>query len=180
MRIHVFGASGSGTSTLGQHLSQRLQIPYFDSDDYYWKKTNPPFTVKNPIPERHRLMLSDMKGLDNWILSGAMDSWSDPFVTLFTLVVFLYVPAEVRIARLKKREFERHGERVHPGGDMHQGHLDFMEWAHQYDQGFMAGRNLKRHEEWMAKLSCPLLKLNGQQSTEELANEVLDYLKEKS
>ena len=175
MKIHIFGASGSGTSTLGRHLSEKLHVRYFDSDDYYWKKTNPPFTDKNPIPERHRLMLSDMKDLDRWILSGAMDSWSDPFLPYFTLVVFLYVPSDVRIARLKKREFERHGARVMPGGDMHQAHVDFMEWANQYDQGFLAGRNLKRHEEWMTKLTCPLLRLDGLLSIQELAKQVLSH-----
>lgn len=178
MKVHIFGASGSGTSTLGRYLSEKLQVRHFDSDDYYWKKTNPPFTEKNPIPERHRLMLSDMDSLDRWILSGAMDSWSDPFVPLFNLVVFLSAPSDVRMARLKKREFERHGSRILPGGDMHQAHLDFMEWANQYDQGFMAGRNLKRHEEWMGKLSCPILRLDGQQSTEKLASQALQHLEE--
>ncbi len=61
---------------------------------------------------------------------------------------------------------------------MHQAHLDFMEWANQYDQGFMAGRNLKRHEEWMGKLSCPILRLDALQSTEKLASQVLQHLKE--
>jgi len=175
MRVHIFGASGSGTTTLGRVLSERLKARHFDSDDYYWKKTNPPFTDKNTIPERQSLMLSDMGDLDGWVLSGALDSWSDPFVPLFDLVVFLYAPSDVRIERLKKREIERHGSRILPGGDMHQAHLDFLEWANQYDQGFMAGRNLIRHEEWMGKLPCPILKLDGLQSTENLASQVLQH-----
>ncbi|MCM2280803.1 MAG: hypothetical protein NDI61_03040 [Bdellovibrionaceae bacterium] len=75
MRIHIFGASGSGTSTLGRFLSEKLQVHHFDSDDYYWKKTNPPFTDSYPIPERQRLMLQDMEGVDSWVLSGSLDSW---------------------------------------------------------------------------------------------------------
>ncbi len=178
MRIHIFGASGAGTSTLGTHLSEKLRVPLFDSDNYYWKKTDPPFVEKNPIPERHRLMLADMKGLDAWVLSGAMDSWSEPFVPLFDLVTFLYVPAEVRIDRLKKRELQRHGNRILPEGDMHQAHLDFIEWARQYDEGFLAGRNIKRHEEWMKSLRCPVLKIEGDVTLENSISLVLQRIGE--
>lgn len=173
MRIHIFGASGAGTSTLGRSLSEKLQVPLFDSDDYYWKKTDPPFTTKNSISERQRLMLADMVGLDGWVLSGSMDSWSEPFVPLFNLVVFLAVPADVRVARIKHREIERHGSRILPGGDMHQGHLDFIEWAKQYERGYMVGRSRQRHEDWMKTLTCPILRLDGEQSTDALAERVL-------
>ena len=38
-RIHVFGASGSGTTTLGKRLSQYLNYSFFDSDNYFWLPT---------------------------------------------------------------------------------------------------------------------------------------------
>lgn len=176
-RIHIFGASGSGTTTLAMHLSQKLNVCHFDADNYYWKKTNPPFAEKNPIPERHRLLLADMNGLESWVLSGAMDSWSEPFLPLFDLVVFLYVPAEIRIERLKKREQERYGSRILPGGDMHQAHLEFIEWAAQYDQGVMSGRSKKRHEDWLARLSCPVLRIEGEISPDSALNLVLGRIK---
>ena len=34
-RIHLFGASGSGTTTLGVALAERLAIAHFDSDNFY-------------------------------------------------------------------------------------------------------------------------------------------------
>jgi adenylate kinase family enzyme len=33
-RIHILGAYGSGTTTLGRALAARLQYLYFDMDDY--------------------------------------------------------------------------------------------------------------------------------------------------
>ncbi|MBX3034901.1 MAG: AAA family ATPase [Bdellovibrionaceae bacterium] len=176
-RIHIFGASGSGTTTLGKQLSQKLNARHFDSNDYYWKKTNPPFIEKNPIPERHRLLLEDMGGLEGLVLSGSMHSWSDPFLPLFDLVVFLYVPAEVRIERLRRRERERYGSRILPGGDMHQAHLEFIEWARQYDQGEMSGRSKKLHEEWMARLSCPILRIENEIAIESAVKLVLERTK---
>lgn len=38
-RIYIFGAAGSGVTTLGKELSSSLSIPTFDIDDYYWQKT---------------------------------------------------------------------------------------------------------------------------------------------
>lgn len=34
MRIHVFGASGAGCTTLGRSLAERLGLAAIDADDY--------------------------------------------------------------------------------------------------------------------------------------------------
>lgn len=34
--IHILGASGVGTSTLGAALSKRLPHTHLDTDNYYW------------------------------------------------------------------------------------------------------------------------------------------------
>lgn len=34
--IHILGASGVGTSTLGVALSKHLPHTHLDTDDYYW------------------------------------------------------------------------------------------------------------------------------------------------
>jgi adenylate kinase family enzyme len=36
MRILITGASGCGTTTLGRALADKLRLPFFDVDDYYW------------------------------------------------------------------------------------------------------------------------------------------------
>ena len=42
MKILIFGVSGSGATTLGRELGKLIQYVHLDSDDYYWKKTEPP------------------------------------------------------------------------------------------------------------------------------------------
>ena len=177
MKVHIFGASGSGVTTLGKNLSQHLDVPLFDADDYYWKKTNPPYTIKNSIAERQELLLKDISTQNKWIISGSLDSWSDPFVPLFDAVVFLFVPTEVRLQRLKTRELERFGSRVSTGGDMHQQHQDFLDWAAQYDSGIKTGRSLPRHEIWMKSLRCPIVRLNGELSEKQILQRSMDELR---
>lgn len=39
-RIHILGASGVGTSTLGKALADKLNYCHLDTDDYYWLPQN--------------------------------------------------------------------------------------------------------------------------------------------
>ncbi|MDD7305364.1 MAG: shikimate kinase [Peptoniphilaceae bacterium] len=54
--IHIFGASGSGTSTLGRYISEELGCFFMDIDDYFWEVTNPPYTKKRNISTRIKLI----------------------------------------------------------------------------------------------------------------------------
>ena len=37
-RIHVIGASGSGKSVLAKQVAERLSIPFFATDSWFWKE----------------------------------------------------------------------------------------------------------------------------------------------
>ena len=158
-RIHIFGASGSGTTTIARAVSENLGYNHFDTDKFYWYPTEQPFTKSRPIEERLRLMNADLTSHDNWVLSGSLDGWGNPLVPLFDLVVFVYVPQDVRMERLKKRESERYGKDVLPGGSRYEATKEFIDWAAGYDSGLLTGRSLPRHEKWMAGLECDMLKI---------------------
>ncbi len=175
-RIHILGASGSGVSTLGESIGRRLDISVFDCDSYYWEKTNPPFLKATPIPDRQKTLLTDLTSHESWVCTGSMDSWSEPFESLFTHIVFLYVPSEVRVSRLRAREKKLWGARISEGGDMHVEHEKFMAWAAQYDEGLKNGRSLPRHEAWLAKQRAPILHIEGELGFEEALNRVLNFI----
>lgn len=42
-RIHILGASGSGTTTLAERLSQEFGYTHLDTDNFFWVKTDPAF-----------------------------------------------------------------------------------------------------------------------------------------
>jgi adenylate kinase family enzyme len=44
-RVHVLGASGSGTTTLARALANHWSVPHADADDYFWVPTDPPGTA---------------------------------------------------------------------------------------------------------------------------------------
>ena len=116
-RLHIFGASGSGTSSLGRAMAENLALTFFDADDYYWEKTNVPYTVKVAPEIRVKTLLADMAEARAWVLSGSVVSWGDVLIPLFTAAVFLTAPTEVRLERLRRRERQRYGSRIDKGGD---------------------------------------------------------------
>jgi adenylate kinase family enzyme len=166
-RIHILGASGSGTTTLGRALAARLQDPHFDTDNYFWLPTDPPFTHQRERIERQQFLMNDLTAHDAWVLSGSLCGWGDVAIPLFELVVFLWISPDRRMARLHRREHERFGERIMPGGDMYEQSQAFLAWAASYDDGDLDARSRRLHEEWLGTLPCPIVCCEGEYTIEE-------------
>ncbi len=172
-KIHILGASGAGTTTLGSSLSKVLAHTHLDSDDYFWTTK---FTKQRDVPERRMLLEKDLSLYENWILSGAVCGWGDHFKHYFDLVIFLSIPQDIRLERLKQREFERYGNEIVAGGSKYDQSKTFLEWASLYDSAGMDVRSKALHEHWMAELSCPVLKIEGDYTINERVDLVLDYI----
>ncbi|MBQ0943585.1 hypothetical protein KAK07_09575 [Ideonella sp. 4Y16] len=154
MRVHITGASGSGTSTLGAALAAERSMRHLDADGYYWLPTTPPFQTKRDPADRLALLRRDLLSGGDVVLSGSIVGWGAELEDAFDLIVFLYLPAALRVQRLRQREIE------------HLGQADeaFLRWAAQYDEGPPEGRSLARHQAWLAQRACPVLRLQADES----------------
>jgi adenylate kinase family enzyme len=176
-RIHILGASGSGTTTLGKALAQTLDYRHFDTDDYFWLSTDPPFQHERDRAERQALLDADLGRHEGWVLSGSLCGWGDVFIPSFDLVVFLWVPQEIRLARLRERERARYGdEAIAPGGPLYEESNQFLTWAAAYDDGVPEMRSWKLHEEWLRGIPCPVLRHMGAEPTETQHGEIIKTL----
>jgi adenylate kinase family enzyme len=175
VRIHILGASGAGTTTLGRALAQACAVPFYDSDDFYWLPGDPPYTDKRPVPERKRLLRLQLEQSERWVLSGSLVNWSDEVEHLFTHIVFLSLPQEIRLQRLKAREVERHGHRVRPGGDMYGQSQDFLAYAALYESGRMDVRSRALHMHWLQRQTCPILELDTREPVELLVEKTKQW-----
>jgi adenylate kinase family enzyme len=174
-RVHIVGASGSGTTTLGLALASRLEIPHLDTDDYYWLPSDPPYREPRPREERIALLEPRLLATDSWVLSGSLVGWGDALIPYFDLVVFVSAPQQVRIARLREREVERYGpDAIGPGGRLHEHHREFIDWATAYDDGGLDMRSRARHEEWLARIRCQVLRLDGTRAVTENTQAIVD------
>ena len=174
--IHIYGASGSGTSTLGRYISDKLGYLFMDVDDYFWEPTDPPYTVKRSFDKRIELMKKDIAKSDKIVISGSLVDWGDELIPLFTTVIRLETETSTRIERLRKREKEHFGARIEIGGDMYENHRVFLEWAASYDDGGLDMRSKAKHDEWKKLLLCKQILLNGSDSLEYNFNIIKEYL----
>ena len=176
-RIHIMGASGSGVTTLGRALADRLALPHHDSDDYFWLPTVPPYQTQRPRQDRLRLMAEVFLPRADWVLSGSVVGWGDDLIVYFDLVVFVQTSREVRLQRLRAREAAHFGrDAVAPGGWRHDETESFVEWASHYEDGTREGRSLAKHEAWLATLPCPVLRVDGARPVSDLVVNVVTAL----
>lgn len=173
-RIHILGASGSGTTTLAKAISEKFGYRHLDTDNYFWHPTEEPFTQTRSVEERIHLLGPDLQKHDRWVLSGSLCGWGDVFIPYFDMVLFMWIPEELRIKRLEEREWQRYGEDIAVGGKRHESYLTFMQWASMYDHAGLEVRSRALHEEWLATLPCPVVRLEGDLSMEDK----LDHVKE--
>lgn len=159
--LHIYGASGSGTSTIGRFISNKLGYFFMDTDHYFWEPADPPYTRKRAISDRIALMRKDIAEYGRVVISGSLVDWGDELIPLFTLAVRVNTDTAIRIERLRRREREHFGNRLDPGGDMYETHRKFIDWAASYDSGGPDTRSRSKHDEWQKQLQCPLILLDG-------------------
>jgi len=177
MKILIFGASGSGTTTLGTEIEKRTSFMHLDVDNYYWQKTDPPFQEKIALTERNTMLKADFEKHENVIISGSMVSWGKQWETSFDLAIFIRLNNNERMERLKKRETERYGEKLLTDKKTQRNSKDFLEWARQYEDPNFDGRSFKVHNDWIELLDCKTLRINGEMSLKNKTEKVISQIK---
>ncbi len=157
MNILITGASGSGTTTLGNYVADKLGWNAVDTDDYFWLPTDPPYTDRRDPSQRQTLFINELATAPDNVVSGSLYGWGDEIENGFDAIAFLYLPAEIRLQRLERREIERYGA-ANP---------EFLSWAASYDHNPTDGRSLEKHNRWLAQRSCPILRLEGDLTVEQ-------------
>ncbi len=175
-RIHVLGASGSGTTTLGEALATYLALHHADTDAFFWMPTDPPYTTRRPPEDRLALLLRQLPTTGHWVLSGSALKWATPLEPFYDLIVFLQLDPAVRMERLRQREFRRYGARVMSGGDMVAASAEFLAWADAYDTAGPEQRSLVAHEAWLTGQTAPVLRLDSSPPVQDLVAAVLSVL----
>ena len=172
-RLFITGASGSGTTTLGRAVANHWAVPHADADDYFWQPTSPPYMENRAPAERISLMAEVFLPRSAWVLSGSIMGWDEHLIEKFDAVVFLTLDSQERMSRLRARERVRLRELAKSGEVDKTAHEEFMSWARGYDDPTFAGRNRGRHEQWLEKLSCPVLRLDSSLPVDQLAHAVV-------
>lgn len=176
MIIHTVGASGSGTSTTGKALAEKLGIPCYDGDDYFWEEgTEVPYSVRRDEEERDNMLLRDMAKQPDCVVAGSMPTWSSKITSQFDFIVFLELPLSVRMARLRDREEQRYGESLRTDPATAAKSEEFLIWAESLSYPHStSSRAHDYHLRWLKSCCVPVLKL-GDMTVEERVDEIIRF-----
>ena len=161
MKVLIFGASGVGTSTLASEIERFTDFKHLDLDDFYWKKTEPPYELKVPLAERNMNLKTAFYGCDNVVLSGSISTWGAEWSQAFDLAIFMYMEPAKRLERLRKREEGRYGSELLKSSSLQEKMEAFLLWASKYDLENFEGRSISMHRSYCAALECPVIELDG-------------------
>ena len=174
--IMIIGPSGSGKTTLGRFVAAQLGYPYFDVDDYIWRKdTKEPYTVMYSREEKISRLSNDILPYEYFVMAGSMSSFHYAFDDKFEMMVFLYVEPDIRVQRVHNRALEHFGGRILEGGDLCENHMRFLESNRRYEKD--GSPNLHGQRKWMDEMSCLKLELDGTNSLENNANIIIEKWK---
>jgi peptide/nickel transport system permease protein len=107
---------GSGTTTLGAALATRLGCARLDTTISSGSRRSQGFWRSGRSRSASRCWRARWMRQRAGCLSGSLCGWGDVFIPRFELVVFIYIPPEVRMARLAQREGRPLRRRRHRAG----------------------------------------------------------------
>jgi cytidylate kinase len=101
--IIVFGANGSGKSTLARELARVLSYKHMDVEDYYFEKSEVPYSISRTKVDVIKLMLEDIKDHGSFVLSSVTGEFGVEIEAFYEFAVYLSAPLEIRLDRVKCR-----------------------------------------------------------------------------
>lgn len=171
--IAIMGLNGSGKSTLAHALAKRIDYYEMDVEDYYFPEQKSsrrraleneelietehlgelPFSSSRLKSEVQEAIMQDIERYSKFIISGVTMSWNDEVLSKLDVAFMVKAPLEIRLRRIQYREEKRFGNRVLPGGDMHEQQIEF--------QNVVQNRDERMVEDSAKRLKCPIIVLDG-------------------
>lgn len=159
-KIIVCGLNGSGKTTLGKELARKLGYPFRDIEDYFFLPGNTEYNHKamRTKEEVTKLLLADMNRYENLVFAAVKGNYGEEIASLFTCAVMIYVPKEIRVDRVKKRSYEKFGDRMLPGGDMYEREKAFFDMVESRSEDMVA--------KWLEPVKILIIRVDGTQPVE--------------
>ncbi|MGN1118032.1 MAG: AAA family ATPase [Acutalibacteraceae bacterium] len=171
MGILICGLNGAGKSTLGKALADEIQYRFIDIEDLYFYKTNPEYDY-----DTHR-SIYDVIGLlnelidsnKNFVFTAVRGDYGEKLTSNLEYVILLEAPKKVRLERLKKRTFDRFGDRIIPGGDLYERENAFLIKVKNRPENYVT--------DWLKNINCPVIRADGTKTVEYNVKYITSFIK---
>ena len=154
-RLIVCGLNGSGKSTLGRALAAALGCPFLDVETYWFGEPAGGYNYARPRTreEVEALLTRDLRENPSCVLAAVTADYGAEAEALLDRAIFLHVPREIRMQRIRDRSFRKFGARMLPGGDLHASEERFFAMCASREEAYVTA--------WLQKVGLPVIHLDG-------------------
>ena len=169
-KIIICGGNGAGKSTLGKALADKLNYKFIDIEDYYFPKSESdyPYDSARAREEVSALLLEDMKKYSNFILASVKGDYGEEVISLFAYAVWINVPKDIRLKRVRERSFQKFGDRILPDGDLYEKEKKFLD--------MVQNRSEQDVENWLESTRIPVIQVDGTNTVSQNIEIIIDKI----
>jgi len=168
--IQICGLNGCGKSTLGKVLAERLGFHFIDNEHLYFPETNAdePYTNPKSRAEVERLLMDEVSKYSDFVFSAVKGDYGKDIVPMYSYVVVIDVPKEIRTQRVRNRSFQKFGDRMLIGGDLYDQEEAFFQMVESRQDDYV--------ENWLQKVNCPIIRVDGTKPIEDNVEYIIQVI----
>lgn len=168
--IIVCGLNGCGKSTLGRALAEKIGSLFIDIEDLYFTRSSIDSPYMNPRSREEviKLLLNEVEKNNNFVFAAVKGDYGNEIHQFYQYAVLIKVPKEIRLQRVRNRSFQKFGNRMLAGGDLHEAEEHFF--------GLVESRADEYVENWVQSLPCPVISVDGTKPIEENISFILNQI----
>ena len=170
-KIIICGLNGAGKSTLGKALAEKLGWKFMDIEAYYFPENNVDYSAAaaRTKAEVTKLLCEDLQKYENFVLAAVKGNFGETVMSMFTGAVFISVPKEIRMERVRNRSYQKFGNRALPGGDLYEQEESFFD--------MVSRRSEEEVEDWLKNMEIPVIRVDGTLTVEKSVEEIVEQMK---
>ena len=169
-KIVLCGGNGAGKSTMGRALAKTLKLRFLDIEQYYFpdRLPNEAYGPARSQEEVTAMLLEDLKKPEGCVLAAVKADYSREIGSLLTVAVYIDVPKEIRMQRIRQRSHDKFGDRMLPGGELYEQERRFFDMVQK--------RTDEPILQWLSSMRIPVIRMNGLLPVEENLQRLLAQL----
>ena len=155
MGILICGLNGTGKSTLGRLLADRMEYEFIDNEDLFFPKADPSYKFSNPRSNEEviRLLEEKISGNNRFIFAAVKGDYGDRLIASLDYIVLIEVPKKIRSKRVRDRSYQKFGDRILPGGDLYDIESRWFSLTDSRPDVYVT--------DWLETVKCPVIRIDG-------------------